>query len=426
MENEEPLSENEQLNVIEEPIVNEPVIEEESVIGTEPVLDEPIIDEPVTEEESVIGTEPVLDEPVTEEDEENIVVTVEEEEAMVEDEPVIEEEPVVEEPVTEEEPVVEEPAAEEEPVTEEEPVVEEHVTEEELIDEIPPPDNSYIELPESSVIPEIIFIIAYRDRIEHHNFFSKHMRVITSGFPENSYKFYYIHQTDKRDFNRGAMKNIGFLKVKEEYPDNYKDIVLVFNDIDTMPFTAGFLNYKTTHGIIKHFYGLKFALGGIVSIMGGDFENINGFPNFWSWGYEDNMLYNRAIESKLIVDRTSFYPLADKNILQLFDGTHRNMFRSDFDRYVNKTTNGLSDITNLKYSIQESDKEFVNVESFEVGIEYKSNEKTEYDLKKGNIPFRMSAVNHIQPIQNNSNLVRFGAPRPRNSLFKMNKNNFMG
>jgi hypothetical protein len=44
------------------------------------------------------------------------------------------------------------------------------------------------------------------------------------------------------------------------------------------------INYATTVGNIKHFYGFTFTLGGIVSITGEDFEKMNGYLNLWSLG----------------------------------------------------------------------------------------------------------------------------------------------
>ena len=138
--------------------------------------------------------------------------------------------------------------------------------------------------------PSLIFIVPYRDREQQQIFFSNQMKIVLSDREPDTYKILYIHQTDNRSFNRGAMKNIGFLAVKTMYPTEYKDITLVFNDVDTMPYSTGFLKYDTKQGVVKHFYGFKYALGGIVSITGGDFERINGFPNFWGWGHEDNLL----------------------------------------------------------------------------------------------------------------------------------------
>ena len=170
-------------------------------------------------------------------------------------------------------------------------------------------------------VPKIVFIVPYRNRPQHKFFFSNYLSTIMKEIDIN-YEIYFSHQCDIRAFNRGATKNIGFLAIKQKYPNDYKHITFVFNDIDTIPF-APIFNYETKPGIVKHFYGFNYALGGIVSLTGEDFEKTNGYPNFWGWGMEDNVLQKRCEKIGLQIDRTQFYPIGSPNILHLFDGVQR-------------------------------------------------------------------------------------------------------
>ena len=228
--------------------------------------------------------------------------------------------------------------------------------------------------------PSLIFIVPYRDREQQQIFFAKQMKTVLSDREPSTYKILYIHQTDTRKFNRGAMKNIGFLAVKSMYPDHYKDITLVFNDVDTMPYTTGFLNYDTKPGTIKHFYGFKFALGGIVSITGGDFEKLNGFPNLWGWGYEDNTLNARALRNNLIIDRSQFYPILDKNILHLMDGFERIVNRTEQSTYKKLTGEGFNSIVDLEYNLDEISG-FVHVIGFDTQREEVASTSAVCDLR---------------------------------------------
>ena len=74
-----------------------------------------------------------------------------------------------------------------------------------------------------------------------------------------------------------------------------------------MPSKKGLLDYETEVGKIKHYYGFEYALGGIISIKGGDFELLNGYPNYWSWSLEDNCLQKRAQRNRITIDRSNFY-----------------------------------------------------------------------------------------------------------------------
>lgn len=232
--------------------------------------------------------------------------------------------------------------------------------------------------------PKVVFVVPYRDREKQQTFFRKHMQYILEDLPANDYKIYFIHQKDARGFNRGAMKNIGFLAMKEKYPDTYQTITFVFNDVDTMPMVKDEFVYATKPGIIKHFYGFRYALGGIVSITGEDFERINGFPNFWGWGYEDNAFQTRAEKNNIVIDRSKFYPLLDKNVIHLQDGFIRIVNDKEAKRYHWGTQEGFRDIRGLTYGVEG---DMVNVTAFETAtVEQKASTRP-YDMKTKTNPF---------------------------------------
>ena len=249
---------------------------------------------------------------------------------------------------------------------------------------------------DETAIPNIIFIVPYRDREKQYDFYSKHMVSVLEDVTSNSYKILYIHQNDTRSFNRGAIKNIGFIIVKNMYPDDYQNITLVFNDIDIMPYTKNFFNYATIPGVVKHFYGFTFTLGGIVSINAKDFEIINGFPNFWAWGFEDNMLQDRVIKNGIKIDRSQFYPILDKNVLHFSEGITRNVNRTEYDIYENKTLEGINSINNLQYTI-DNNNGFVDVTQFLTSREENIQTTTIHDMRKGNVPFPQSLKRTRKP-----------------------------
>lgn len=245
--------------------------------------------------------------------------------------------------------------------------------------------------------PKIVFIVPYRNRPQHKFFFSNYLKSIMNESPlKNDYEIYFSHQCDARAFNRGATKNIGFLAVKEKYPNHYKNITFIFNDIDTIPFSTIF-DYNTVPGIVKHFYGFNYALGGIVALNGTDFEAINGFPNFWGWGMEDNVLQTRCEKIGLKIDRSQFFPIGNPNILHLFDGVQRIINRKDPWRATHDDgIDGLRTIHKLQYSIDtesvnpldnvhivHADNMFViNISTFMSGTKFEHDNYHTYDLRE--------------------------------------------
>lgn len=252
------------------------------------------------------------------------------------------------------------------------------------------------------VVPKFVFIVPYRDREPHRVFFSTYIHKVMSDVPPEDWTYFFVHQADKRPFNRGGMKNIGFLALKNKYPNDYKNIIFIFNDVDTLPYDKNVLNYHTDFGVVKHFYGFRFALGGIFSIRGVDFERINGFPNFWAWGGEDNLIHRRAKEYGLLIDRSNFFEIGNQNILQFADGLKRLICRDEMaTSLLPNNQDGLNKITNLDFKVYD-DTHMIDVLTFDSYISYSQlrfEEETLDKLTKIHVS-PLKAIQNIQQLKN--------------------------
>jgi len=65
--------------------------------------------------------------------------------------------------------------------------------------------------------PHYVFIVPYKNREHHKVFFEKYMEYVLEDVDKKTYEIYFSHQTDNRKFNRGAVKNIGFLVMKKNW-----------------------------------------------------------------------------------------------------------------------------------------------------------------------------------------------------------------
>jgi hypothetical protein len=230
------------------------------------------------------------------------------------------------------------------------------------------------ELDDMLNVPDVVFIVPYRNREQHKTFFTRYMKDYILKDVGYKWQIVFVHQHDTRAFNRGAMKNLGFKYLKDKYPKYYKDITIVFNDVDTVPYKQDLVEFRTTQGTVKHFYGFYFALGGIVSMKAGDFEMINGFPNLWAWGFEDNELQLRWIEQfgKNKIDRSTFFKDADSNILVIYHGVHKLVSTKQKEEYGDisirnrkpnsKYTNGINTIYDVNYMSSELETNVIMVD----------------------------------------------------------------
>jgi hypothetical protein len=163
----------------------------------------------------------------------------------------------------------------------------------------------------------IIFIIPYRERPAELAVFLSHMKYLLEDI-KDKYFIYIVNQTDERPFNRGAMRNIGFLMAKKQFPETYKDIDLVFHDLDNLIGEKNLVDFKTDRGVVNHIFGSykQYNIGGIFVMKGEDFERINGYPNFWGWGFEDMCLGRRIAANKIDLARKNF-AFRDKHVVHL-------------------------------------------------------------------------------------------------------------
>ena len=145
-------------------------------------------------------------------------------------------------------------------------------------------------------------VVPYRDREEHLRDFLPHL-LDYMDCREISYHIVIAEQEKGLPFNRGAMKNIGFL---QGGPSDYT----CFHDVDYLPLNADYswtdnpaclalvgaegrpINVEGSTRRIQ----LKSAsfFGGAVLMADALFRQVDGYSNdYWGWGFEDTDLARR-------------------------------------------------------------------------------------------------------------------------------------
>jgi hypothetical protein len=130
-----------------------------------------------------------------------------------------------------------------------------------------------------------------------------------------------VEQEDGLPFNRGALKNIGFLLTRGQ------GAYTCFHDIDYLPLDADYSTVDAPTPIL--WYGaearriapgsdrvvrhdMNHCFGGVVLVPNADFARIDGYANdYWGWGYEDVDLTRRLASAGIACGRRkgTFQPL---------------------------------------------------------------------------------------------------------------------
>ena len=119
------------------------------------------------------------------------------------------------------------------------------------------------------------------------------------------YQIFIIEQSDDKPFNRGKLLNVGYKFACDNGCDYF-----VFHDVDMLPEDVDYSYtdkplHLATH-LQEHDYETTFFdyFGGVTMFNKQDFELINGFSNeYWGWGFEDDDLLIRCLDSNLELDK---------------------------------------------------------------------------------------------------------------------------
>lgn len=216
---------------------------------------------------------------------------------------------------------------------------------------------------------KIAIIVPYRDlnpaqqRAEHLKQFIAYMgpfmkKAISQFSNNSSFHIFIVEQSPEHKFNRGALLNLGFIEASKQ---GYN--VFIFHDVDLLPGESLLPYYVKTPEIPIHIarcwdrYKGEEYLGGIISISGKNFTQLNGYPNnYWGWGGEDDELRRRVNDINLQIENPKeenceITDLEEMNLqqkLQLLKENQdwKNMKKIELKEEHSKTwqTNGINSI----------------------------------------------------------------------------------
>lgn len=243
-------------------------------------------------------------------------------------------------------------------------------------------------------------IVPYRNRPRQLSAFRKSIK----DYLKIPYEVIVVEQNDSKDFNRGFLLNIGFLKA-EELGCNY----VVFHDVDMLPVDADYsFSTEPTHlitelevpeGVSRQLFDGYF--GGVTLFPSNIFRKINGYSNqYYGWGFEDDDLLLRCVENNVNVNK-KVLPQFTRNAVGLsFNGKDSyvaipNTLRSsrDFTIFVsftydeiNREKNNITD-NNSIFSIPGFDTTLTIDSFFDIIFQFWKKDLSSVSLNHKNTPF---------------------------------------
>jgi len=214
--------------------------------------------------------------------------------------------------------------------------------------------------------PRLKIVVPYRDREKQLSRFLPHIR---DYFAERGIPYHIViaAQAEGLPFNRGAIKNAGFLLGGDA---DYT----CFHDVDYLPLEADYGWTDLPAGLVwagaesipvKASGQTKYIKPDMTKFFGGAvlmpdtlFQQVDGYSNqYWGWGYEDTDLVSRfqAANITVVRHRGSFRPLHHDNEGYKADGNLNETAARNRALYLNKwrpgTPHQADGLSTLSYEI---------------------------------------------------------------------------
>ncbi|XP_030831473.1 beta-1,4-galactosyltransferase 5-like [Strongylocentrotus purpuratus] len=166
---------------------------------------------------------------------------------------------------------------------------------------------------------KVAILIPFRDRFYHLPILLQNLiPMLQKQLLE--FSLFVVEQANQELFNRAMLMNVGFLESL-----NFTDYdCFIIHDVDYVPVDDR--NYYGCSSMPRHFvsssdtvpfrlpYGEFF--GAVAGLTKANIRSINGFPNvYWGWGGEDDEIYKRVRDARLIITRHKG-PITHYNVIK--------------------------------------------------------------------------------------------------------------
>jgi beta-1,4-galactosyltransferase 3 len=206
---------------------------------------------------------------------------------------------------------------------------------------------------------KLALIVPYRNRQAHLDVFIPAIRKQLVS-EEIDFDIFVVEQLGDAPFNRGKIKNSGFVMAQDYAWVCFHDVDLlpISNSDYSIPCVPTRLCNSTSKSNYEEFDNNN--LGGVVLFLPNHFIQANGYNNdYWGWGFEDNDLTNRCVNQGLEIElRPTAYDHLTEQIAsgpdEHFSANESNFFKHDY------ANNGLNTLE-FRTAYREQKKTYLHV-----------------------------------------------------------------